>query len=132
MDVLIKTALNAVWPQICKSQNLYTPDASAGKSFAVVSSDQDSISITTEGGFPLRIQREAFFTALLYLVTHHHSQDSPCEIRSNQLAENAGPLCRATREVNSGTRVINYIAPILVTTGLVVIRSSRPNAVWLA
>jgi hypothetical protein len=132
MKFLINTALSAVWPQICELRKLSTPDAAVGKSFTVVSFDQSSVDITTEGGSPLRIQREAFLEPLLYLVEHQHGQDSPCEIRSNQLDKEAGPLCRATRAVNSGTRVINYIVPMLATTNLVAFRNSRPNAVWLS
>lgn len=132
MEVLINFALSTVWSQICEPRKLNTPDSSAGSSFSVVSSDQSSVSIITKGGSPMRIQRKAFFEALRYLVMHQHNKTSPCEIRSNQRAEEAGPLCQATRAANSGTRVINYIVPMLATTGLVSVRSSRPNAVWLA
>ena len=131
MEALIITALDAVWSQICEPRKLSTPDASTGRSFSVVNSDQSSVSISTEGGSAMRIQREAFLAALRYLASHQHNQNNPCEIRSNQLAEEAGPLCQATRAVNSGTRVINYIIPMLAITGLVEVRSSRPNAVWL-
>lgn len=132
MDVLINTALSAVWSHIGAQRELRTPDALAGKSFSVVESSQASIKILTEKGSPLLIQREAFFQALRYLLANQHIPDNPCEIRSNQIAESAGPLCRVTREVNSGTRVINYIVPLLAATGLVAVRSSQPNAVWLA
>lgn len=132
MEALIKTALNSVWTQICEPRELRTPDSSTGKSFSVVSSDQSSVRILTNRSSQICIQREAFLVALLYLVTHQHNQHTPCEIRTNQLAKDAGPLCKATRAVNSGTRVIGYIVPMLATTGLVSVRSSRPNAVWLA
>jgi hypothetical protein len=132
MDVLINTALNSVWPQICEPRKLSTPDSSSGEPFSVVSSNLSSVSICTKRGSLICIQREAFLEALRYLATHQHNQHSPCEIRTKQLAKDAGPLCQATRAVNSGTRVISYIVPMLVTTGLVSVRSSRPNAVWLA
>lgn len=132
MEVLINTALSAVWPAICEPRQLRTPDEKVGKSFSVVGSDQSSAHIVTEGGSPIQIQREAFLAALRYLAEHQHNQDNPCEIRSNQLAEKAGPLCQVTRTVNSGTRVINYIAPMLATAGLVTLRGRGLNAVWLA
>lgn len=132
MEVLLNTALSAVWPRICEHRELRTPDASAGKSFTVTRFDQTSVNITTERGSSLRIQRASFLAALRYLAQHQHGEGSPCEIRSNQLPGEAGPLCQATRAANSGTRVINYIVPILATTNLVAFRSSQPNAVWLA
>jgi len=132
MEALIITALDAVWSQICEPRKLSTPDASTGRSFSVVNSDQSYVSISTEGGSAMHIQREAFLAALRYLASHQHNQNNPCEIRSNQIAKEAGPLCQATRAVNSGTRVINYIIPMLAVTGLVEVRSCRPNAVWLA
>lgn len=131
MDISIETSLNAVWSKICEPRRLNTPDESAKKYFSVVSSNQHSVEIATEGGSPLRIQREAFLVALRYLTANQHNQDNPCEIRSNLLAKEAGPLCLATRAVNNGTMVITYIVPMLATTGLVDFRSSRPNAVWL-
>ena len=132
MEDLINKALGAVWPIICEPRQLLTPDETVGKSFSVVSANQSSVHIVTEGGSPIQIQREAFLAALRYLAVHQHNQDNPCEIRSNQLAGDAGELCQATRAVNSGTRVINYIVPMLATTGLVAFRGSKPNAVWLA
>jgi hypothetical protein len=103
-----------------------------GRAFHIRSITTNEVQITTEAGSPLTIQRAAFLEAIRYLVLHGHDRTNPCEIRSNQHAENAGPLCIVTRSVNSNTRVINYIVPILTAVGILDLSGARPNTTWLA
>ena len=131
MESLARAAVSGVWIQASQRQALSTPDKHVSRQFQVVVADGTRITIQTEGGSPIAITREAFVAAVQYLAEHGHDVRNPCEIRSNQLAESAGPLCAVTREQNGGTRVINYIAPILASVGLVAIDSDRPNSVWL-
>ena len=132
MDALINIAINSVWAQASEPRAHVTPDDSLGKTFVVTSSTMDTITITTEGGTPIRIPRQSFVAAIRYLVLNRHDAANPCEIRSNKQIELAGPLCMAAREATGGTMVINYIAPILESTGIVALSGARPNRIWLA
>jgi len=131
MEALLDTALNAAWLKICEPRKLSTPDKTAGKSFSVVSSDQNSVEIMTNGDSKILIQRAAILAALRYLIQHQHNQNNPCEIRSDQNLEKAGELCKITSEKNSGTLVITYIVPMLASAGLANFSGDRPNKVWL-
>lgn len=132
MDALLNTSLRHVWSRIESLTGLETPDDAVGRGFTITSVSQDAVGITTEAGSPITIQRAAFLEALRYLAAHGHDTANPCEIRSNQLAQESGPLCAATRAVNGNTRVINYIVPILVAVGLLGVSGIRPNTTWLA
>lgn len=132
MEALLNIAIDHIWPRIADQQELTTPDAAVGKSFSIRGVNQDGVNITTEAGSLLTIQRAAFIEAIRYLVLNNHFSANPCEIRSNQHVENSGPLCTATRRVNSNTRVINYIVPILVAVGILGVNRTRPNSTWLA
>jgi hypothetical protein len=132
MDALLNASLSHVWPTIGSLTRLETPDDAVGRGFKIANFGQEAVRIETEAGSPITIQRVAFLEALRYLLKHGHDTEHPCEIRSNQVAEQAGPLCAATREVNGNTRVINYIVPILVEVGLLGVSGTRPNTTWLA
>jgi hypothetical protein len=132
MEAIINTTLRAVWPQLSARRSYQTPDNSVSKAFDVTNSTEDFIAIRTDGGSTLNIYRPAFGAALRYLLENRHVAGNPCEIRSNQIANEAGPLCIATRSVNNGTRVINYIAPLLENVGIVATQGTRPNLIWLA
>lgn len=131
MDGLLNAAIDHVWPQIANLRGLTTPDAAVGRPFFIRSVTSTEVQITTEAGSPLTIQRAAFLAAIRYLVVNGHDSTNPCDIRSNQHAENSGPLCTATRRVNSNTRVINYIVPILTAVGILGFIGTRPNKTWL-
>ena len=132
MERLLNAAIDHVWSHISTLDGLTTPDTSVGRSFQIQDVTPDEIHIATEAGSPLTLKRAAFLEAIRYLVTNGHDSRHPCEIRSNQLAENSGPLCTTTRRVNNNTRVINYVVPILAAVGILGISGSRPNTTWLA
>lgn len=132
MDALIRTAIDSIWPAVSSSRPLLTPDHSAPSSFTVVASNADTTTISTEQGTRLILERAAFHATLRYLAEHGHGLENPCEIRSNNVYDDAGPLCRAARDANNRTRVINYIIPMLADVGLVRVNGARPNTVWLA
>jgi hypothetical protein len=115
---IAKTALDGIWNHIdtvCKGE-LHTP---AGKStFKVAEVQQDRVIITLNSGSPMNVGKEAFESALRYLLEHGHHRGAQCEIRSAQSYEEAGPLCQATR-IDKGTRLSTYVLPILKQMGLV-------------
>jgi hypothetical protein len=131
MIQLVNNALANAWPSIISSVNLKTPDNSKGKDFSIVSTHDSCIEIKTEGNSTIRITRQAFIEALLYLVRNNHDSRKPCEIQSNDDRNKSGPLCLATRDVNSNTRVITYILPILANVGIVGIDGTTRNKTWL-
>lgn len=134
MRAIVNAALEQQWNTIVSGTTLGTP--SEKSSFTIDEATSDAVRITTNGETSMTIRRAAFEAALLYLVEHgHHSTNNPCEIRSSQTHELAGPLCRAAREANQpgtgGTRVITYVLPILKIMGLVEIdHESRPGTTW--
>lgn len=132
MDALLNMVVDHFWPQIGKLTGLKTPDDVAGKYFTIKKISQNTVEIATEAGSSITIRREAMLEALRYLINHNHNVSNSCEIHSNQIAEQSGPLCRATRGVNSNTRVINYIVPILAAVGILAVSGTRPNSTWLA
>jgi len=131
MNALAQAAISGIWEQATQPQELSTPDNLAGRLFHVISANETSITIETQGGSPITITRDAFIATVSHLARNGHGMTNPCEIRSHQHVVEAGPLCRAAREHNHGTRVINYIVPILESVGLVSVSRDRPNRVWL-
>lgn len=131
MDALINTLLDSVWEDASVLGVLATPDDILRRSFTVATSTAEAITIITEGGTSIAISRRAIHATIRYLLANVHTEENPCEIGSSNQDGTAGPLCRAAREENGGTRVINYIAPLLVRVGLAAIESVRPNRIWL-
>lgn len=131
MKAVIRSAILHIWPSIGPLTDLVTPDDEAGRRFTIENRSEDLVIIRTEQGSSIKVNRAAFEEALLYLVENKHGNSNPCEIRSSQIFDKAGPLCRATRALNGGTRVISYIVPVLVSVGLLGVSGTRPNTVWL-
>lgn len=131
MNALLNAVIENIWGQIGDLNELFTPDNAARRLFRVIAVNENTVRIETEGGSLITIHRGAFFEALRYLLENNHTQENPCEIRSSQTAEEAGPLCVTTRMVNSNVRVINYIVPILAAVGVLGVSGRRPNTTWL-
>jgi hypothetical protein len=117
-----------VWTQIAIGQEFRTPDLLIGKYFQISNVEVNRIIIIPQN---LSISRKAFERAIHYLRSHNHSIDNPCEIRSNNDSNLAGPLCIESRNINNNVRCINYILPILKTYGVVGIDGGRPNKTWV-
>jgi hypothetical protein len=101
-------------------------------SLKILAIHQDDIKIKTNGGTTLTIKKIAFLKALKYLIVNgHFDKTKHCEIRSNQVYESAGPLCKVVRAPN-GTMTITYILPILKFFGFVELANvNRLNSTWL-
>ena len=120
-----------VWLQLLPGQKFKTPDNKKGSPFDVQSVDSGIIKIRTKRRTVVTISRQAFENALHHLRINSHYKDNPCEIRSNNDRELAGPLCVASRDVNRNVRCINYILPVLASHGIVEMDGKQPNKTWL-
>jgi hypothetical protein len=117
-----------IWEQLTVGLSYLTPDQRRASPFQIIKVESDKICIAPQN---ICINKDAFKAALHYLLAHGHDQHSPCEIRSNNNWENAGPLCQESRSYNGGVRCINYILPILKFFGVVDINPQRPNKAWI-
>lgn len=131
MCMSCKIDIDDVWLNLSPGQGFKTPDNMKGSNFTVQSKDSEIIKIRTKRGTAVPISRQAFENTLHHLRIHNHYLDNPCEIRSNNDRELAGPLCVASRDGNRNVRCINYILPILESFGIVVTDGKRPNKTWL-
>jgi hypothetical protein len=109
-------------------QDYRTPDHNVGEVFSITEVNEKNIHIKPQN---ITISKESFISALHYLRANHHGRANPCEIKSSNDREHAGPLCRAARDKNNDVRCINYILPILRNYGLVGISGNQPNSTWL-
>lgn len=132
MRAIANAAVQQQWNTIPNGTVLSTP--SEGSSFTLEAVTDGAFHIRTLGETPMAIRREAIEAALSYLIEHGHSASNPCEIRSNKVYAEAGPLCRAAREANQpgsgGTMIITYALPILKKMGLVQISDQIPTTAW--
>jgi hypothetical protein len=131
MNSLINAALAQIWSDIATLKHLQTPDIQKGKVFTVISVVPESVTISSEAGSSITLRKAAFMETLRYLIVNGHNADNPCVIGSNQNADDAGPLCVASRSANGNTRVISYIVPILAALGILGVSGDRPNKTWL-
>lgn len=128
MCISCSIRIEDIWLQFLNGQDYRTPDHEKGKRFAISEITPELIRITPQN---ITITKNSFTDALHYLRSNNHYQRTPCEIRSNDDPEKAGPLCRAARGSNSNTRCINYILPILRNFGYVGISGDTVNKAWL-
>ena len=130
---IAEAAVEGVWDNIasvCYGKKIYTPTEKSW--FSVAEVKQDKLAVTTSNDNMLPpIHRDYFVNALAYLLAHNHTKTSPCEIRSNKVYEEAGPLCRSARAPGSGQMNITYVLPILAEMGLVGIGKDVPSSAWL-
>jgi hypothetical protein len=132
LNNLINAALDNSWEKLHTGDNFVTPDNIKGSPFSIEAIDNNSVVITTNGGAPININRQAFIAVVRYLIDNLHSEQNPCAIGSNKTIEDAGPLCVTARNANeSSTMIINYLLPLLSSMGLVNIDGNRPNKTWL-
>ena len=117
-----------IWLDFRQDQDYRTPDYNVGEIFTISLINENEIRIAPQD---ISISKESFINALHYLRANQHFINSPCEIRSNNNRNQAGPLCIAARDSNNNVRCINYIVPILRNFGLVGISGNQPNSTWL-
>ena len=120
--------IDEVWRELRSGQTFRTPDFLRGVNFFLNHINNDYWIINPQN---IQISKEAFINTFHYLKSNDHYENNPCEIRSSNNPENAGPLCRTARRVNNNVRCINYILPILAEYEIVGINSNRPNKTWL-
>lgn len=131
MTQRVVQTISRAWSRMGELSRLRTPSQ---RSEYIVEGFADDRVIVLVASKRHVLLRSAFEAALNYLHQHSHGIESPCLIKSNNDPTLSGPLCRASRVTLSGaygTRNINYVLPILQALGVVDIRTSTPNAVWL-
>jgi hypothetical protein len=120
--------INKIWPKLATGKRYRTPDLYKGKDFSIEEKTRQGLKIVPQN---ISITKDAFLSALHYLIQHKHNFRNQCEIRSSNDRRTAGPLCLAARDRNSDVRCINYILPILQAYQIVGIDPVRPNKTWL-
>ncbi|WP_166363097.1 hypothetical protein [Pseudomonas akapageensis] len=131
MKQLAALTVSSLWPMMGELGPLRTP--SQRFSFAVESVTPERVKVQA-GQTGLVILKVAFEAALEYLHANDHHAGNPCVIESDNDHEEAGPLCKASRQLPSGRygqRNITYVLPILEQLGVVGISPKRPTSVWL-
>jgi len=120
----------AIWHLLSQLQintEFTTPDNALGAAFTIERVSEEEIKIKTQNGTEVNISIRAFVEPILYLLQHHHNENNPVHIASDNDTNKSGPLCLAAREKNSNVRCINYILPILQQYEIVGIDGNRPN-----
>ncbi len=132
MKTLSQTIVDSVWEQIVLGATYGTPNALNEKSFEILERTESIIRVCTRGGKKLKIQKESFRLAIVFLILHGRiSKLLVEEIKSSNT--NPGPLDLTTRQPQSSkaTRVVNYILPILENAGILSINQTIPNSCFL-
>lgn len=120
--------INKMWPKLETGKRYRTPDLYKGKDFYIEEKTSRGLKIVPQN---ISVTKEAFLSALHYLIQNEHNFRNQCEIRSSNSRKTAGPLCLISRDENSNVRCINYILPILQGFQIVGIDPVRPNRTWL-
>jgi len=120
--------IDEIWPRLETGKRYRTPDLYRGKDFYIEEKTTQGVKIEPQN---ISVTKEAFLSALHYLIQNEHNFRNQCEIRSSNSRRTAGPLCLAARDKNSNVRCINYILPILQGFQIVGIDPVPPNKTWL-
>jgi len=120
--------INKIWSKLEAGKRYRTPDLYKGKDFYIEEITGRGLNIVPQN---ISITKEAFLSALHYLIQNEHYFRNQCEIRSSNSRITAGPLCLTSRDDNSNVRCINYILPILQAFQIVGIDPVRPNKTWV-
>ncbi|HEX8594759.1 MAG TPA: hypothetical protein VF682_15995 [Pseudomonas sp.] len=131
MTQLAAQTVSSVWAMLGELGTLQTP--SRRSEFGVDSVMLDRVKVAV-GDTALVIPKAAFEAVLDYLHVNHHHPGNPCAIESNNGYKKAGPLCKVSRKLPTGSygpRNITYVLPILERLGVVEISPKLPTTVWL-
>lgn len=132
MTQLVVQTISRAWSRMGQLGRLRTPSQRCEYIVEDFADDRVMVLVASKRHVLLR---SAFEAALNYLHQNGHGIGNPCLIKSNNDPALSGPLCLASRVTLTGAfgpRNINYVVPILKALGLVDIRTSTPNSVWLA
>jgi hypothetical protein len=131
MTQLAARTVSSVWEMLGELGTLQTP--SRRSEFGVDSVTLDRVKVAV-GETTLVIPKAAFEAVLDYLYVNDHHAGNPCAINSDNEHLKAGPLCKVSRKLPTGTygpRNITYVLPILERVGVVEISPKLPTAVWV-
>jgi hypothetical protein len=131
MTQLVVQTISRAWSRMGQLGRLRTPSQRCEYIVEDFADDRVIVLVAAKRHVLLR---SAFEAALNYLHQNGHGIENPCLIKSNNDPALSGPLCLASRVTLTGAygpRNINYVVPILKALGLVDIRTSTPNSVWL-
>ena len=120
--------ISEIWPKLETGKRYRTPDLNKGKDFYIEEKTTQGLKIVPQN---ISVTKQAFLSALHYLIQNEHIFRNQCEIRSSNSRRTAGPLCLTARDKNSNVRCINYILPILQGFQIVGIDPVAPNKTWL-
>jgi hypothetical protein len=131
MTQSVVQAISNAWLRIGEMDRLRTPSQRSEYNVEGFTNDRVIVRVAGERHILLR---SAFEAALHYLHVNNHRAENPCVIKSSNNPMLSGPLCLASRVMLTGAygpRNVTYVLPILQALGLVDIRTTRPNSVWL-
>ena len=130
-QTLSQLIVDAVWCQLKKSPPSFkTPDKNRGNAFAITDVSKDKVSV--KHGKVRHISKESFRQAIAYLIANNCvSAPAACEIRARKGGGGSLDIASRVPQSSKATMVIPYVLPILADLGIVSIKSSRNNAVWL-
>jgi hypothetical protein len=118
------SAYDTVLARLHEGDRLRTPDASAGKPFAIDAIDADGVTVRTSKGGRVRVSPFTFDTAVKYLrdlgVTGERWLEAKDEVFQAVL-----------NSENDRVRAASYVLAILAHAGLVEVDGRRPNRVRL-
>jgi hypothetical protein len=123
--------IDNTWALIQAGMFDFTPDETRASTFMVEDVNEDGVVVLANMNSRISIPRSAFVHAAQILIENNATQHNPLRIGSSNSTENSLELCLGTKAESNGTRVINYIAPILLRMGIVSIDHNRPNRIWL-
>ena len=121
----METPYDIVLARLNVDDRLRTPDASAGKPFAIQSIDSEAITVRTSRGGRVRISPFTFDTAVKYLGDLGIAGDTWLEVKDDVFQA-------VLNSENDRVRAASYVLAILAHAGLIDVDGRRPNKVRLA
>lgn len=123
--------VDSIWENIQPGMQDATPDDARGSAFIIDQVRDNEMIVLANMQTPVTIQRQSFVDVIDYLQSHNATESNPVRIGSNNSDDGSLDLCAISKAASNGTRVINYIATILLRLGIAGIGHNRPNTIWL-
>lgn len=108
-----------------------TPDEIRASTFSVEVVNQNEVVVLANMNSRITIPLAAFVSAVQVLIENNATEANPLRIGSSNSDDNSLELCLDAKTHSGGTRVINYIASLLLRMGIVNIDHNRPNRIWI-
>jgi len=119
------------WTALQSGMFEFTPDEIRASTFSVEVVNQNEVVVLANMNSRITIPRAAFVSAVQVLIENNATEGNPLRIGSSNSDDNSLELCLDTKAHSGGTRVINYIASLLLRMGIVGIDHNRPNRIWI-